>query len=112
MAEEELEGVSEEAGEGQGRAYAFNAGCNMKNSICQSCGMPMSEKDFGIGTDGTKNKEYCHFCFKNGTLTDEGITVEERIKKNIEIAKKMGMSEQKAKASAETVIPKLKRWKK
>jgi len=83
----------------------------MKKEICQSCGMPMSNDDFGTNKDETKSKEYCHFCFKNGKFTDEGISMEEKIKKNIEIAKRMGMSEEKAKALAENTIPKLKRWK-
>jgi hypothetical protein len=85
---------------------------NMKKEICQSCGMPMSEKDFGLNKDETKSKEYCHFCFKNGKFTDEGIKMEEKIRKNIEIAQKMGMTEEKAKSLAENTIPKLKRWKK
>jgi hypothetical protein len=83
----------------------------MKKQICQSCGMPMDEKDFGTEKDGTKNKEYCHFCFILGKFTDEGITMDEKIRKNIEIAKSMGMPEEKAKALAESTIPKLKRWK-
>lgn len=36
----------------------------------------------------------------------------EKIKKNMQIAKSMGMSEDKAKALAESTIPKLKRWRK
>ncbi len=84
----------------------------MLKTICQSCGMPMSEKDFGTNKDETKNNEYCHFCFKNGKFTDEGITIAEKIKKNIQIAKSMGMPEAKAKALAEGTIPKLKRWRK
>lgn len=74
--------------------------------------MPMSEKEFGTNKGEIKNNEYCHFCFKNGKFADEGITMEEKIKKNIEIAKRMGMPQEKAKFLAETTIPKLKRWKK
>lgn len=74
--------------------------------------MPMSEEDFGTNTNGTKNNEYCHFCFEGGKFLDEGITMEGKIKKNIEIAKGMGMSEEKAKSLAESTIPKLKRWRK
>ena len=70
----------------------------MENSdylICQSCGMPMkSDEDFGTNSDGSKNEEYCHFCYKEGKYTDEGITMEQKIEKNIEIAKKMGMPEE------------------
>jgi len=82
-----------------------------QGQICQSCGMPMQKnEDFGTNTDGSKNEEYCHFCYKEGRFTDEGITMEEKIKKNIEMAKKMGMPEEKAREMANNIIPKLKRW--
>lgn len=34
--------------------------------VCQSCGIPI-EKDEIIGTnaDGSKNNDYCVYCFKN-----------------------------------------------
>jgi len=80
--------------------------------ICQSCGMPMQKsKDFGTNTDGSKNEEYCHYCYKDGRFTDEGITMEEKINKNIELATRMGMPEEKAREMANNTIPKLKRWK-
>jgi hypothetical protein len=82
----------------------------MKKEICQSCGMPMDKKDFGSNSDGTPSIEYCHFCFKQGKFSDEGITMQKKILKNIEIAKKMGMSEEKAISLAQDTIPKLKRW--
>jgi hypothetical protein len=81
--------------------------------ICQSCGMPLQkEADFGSNADKSKNNEYCRFCFREGKFTDEGITMEEKINKNIELAKKMGMPEEKAIKLANSTIPKLKRWKK
>jgi hypothetical protein len=81
--------------------------------FCQSCGMPMQKnEDFGTNTDRSKNEEYCRFCYKDGKFTDEGITMEEKINKNIEIAKKIGMPEEKAREMANNIIPKLKRWKK
>lgn len=87
----------------------------MKNSnpvICQSCGMPMTnEEDFGTNSDGSKNAEYCRFCYQKGKYTDEGITMEQKIEKNVEIAKKMGMSEERAKEMANNILPKLKRWR-
>lgn len=58
--------------------------------ICQSYGMPMQDKDFGTNANNSKNTEYCHFCFKDGKFTDEGITMQQKIDKNIEIAKRMG----------------------
>lgn len=69
-------------------------------------------EDFGTSIDGSKNEEYCHYCYVDGKFTDEGITVQEKIDKNIELAKKMGMPEEKAREMANNVIPKLKRWKK
>lgn len=81
--------------------------------LCQSCGMPLqSEDDFGTNENGGRNLDYCRFCFQRGRFTDEGITMEEKIKKNIEIAKRMGMSEETARTMATTTIPHLKRWKK
>ncbi|PIN77799.1 transcriptional regulator [Candidatus Woesearchaeota archaeon CG10_big_fil_rev_8_21_14_0_10_34_8] len=80
---------------------------------CQSCGMPAdNEEDYGTEADGSKNYEYCCYCYQNGKFTDEGITVEEKIEKNIQVAVRMGMDEDKAKELAGKVIPTLKRWKK
>ncbi|MFH1256511.1 MAG: zinc ribbon domain-containing protein [Candidatus Diapherotrites archaeon] len=83
------------------------------DNICQSCGMPLQkEEDFGSNKGESKNEEYCQFCYKNGKFTDEGISMEGKIRKNIEMAKKMGMPEEKARETANRVIPSLKRWKK
>ena len=73
--------------------------------------MPLErEEQSGTEEDGSRSKEYCIFCYKSGKFTDEGITMEEKIEKNIEIAKKMGMDEKKAREMAESTIPKLRRW--
>ena len=80
---------------------------------CQSCGMPMTkDSDHGTDEDGTKNMEYCAFCYRNGDFTDEGITLEQKMEKNAQIAVKMGLPEEKAREMARNVIPTLKRWKK
>ena len=68
------------------------------------------DEDFGTNGDGSNNKEYCMFCFKEGHFTDEGITMAQKIEKNIMIAKGMGIPEDQAKQMAENVIPNLKRW--
>jgi hypothetical protein len=82
--------------------------------ICQSCGMPMQkDEDFGTNADGTKNGEYCHFCFKYGKFNDEGITMEQKIDKLVNIAvTQMDIPEDKARAHANEIIPTLKRWRK
>lgn len=81
--------------------------------ICQSCGMQLQkDDDFGTNTDGTKNGEYCHFCFRDGGFTDEGITMEQKIDKLVDIAvSQMQIPKEKARAMAEEIIPKLGRWR-
>lgn len=69
------------------------------------------EEDFAANTDGSENGEYCTFCFKDGEFVDEGITMEQKINRLVEIAKiKMNMAEEKAREMANSTIPKLKRW--
>lgn len=81
--------------------------------MCQSCGMPLNDEGFkGTSQDGSPSSEYCKFCYQNGEFTDAGITMEDKIEKNVQIAvNQMGMKEYDARAMAESVIPKLKRWK-
>jgi hypothetical protein len=85
-----------------------------KKIICQSCGMPMKrEEDFGKNEDFSLNNEYCRFCFQKGKFTDEGITLREKIEKLVKLGvSQLGMTEQQARALAETKLPGLKRWKK
>lgn len=78
--------------------------------ICQSCGMPMTEEEhFGTNADGSKNEEYCCYCFQDGKFTFGG-NLEEMIEKLVSMAGKMGMTEEEARAMAEENLPKLKRW--
>lgn len=86
-----------------------------KELICQSCGMPLSSDPNGGGTnsDNTISKKFCGFCFQNGKFIDEELTLKEKIDKNILIAvSKMNISEEKARAMAELILPTLERWKK
>ena len=48
-------------------------------AICQSCAMHMNEDAlFGKNADGTKNEDYCCYCYPNGDFgVDE--TMEEMI---------------------------------
>jgi hypothetical protein len=81
-------------------------------NICQSCSMPLrTDNDLGTNADGSKNKDYCHFCFKDGKFTDEGITMEQKIEKMVGMARQMNIPEDKARAMAENILPTLKRWK-
>lgn len=81
-------------------------------NVCQSCSMPLrSDKDYGTNADGSKNTEYCHFCFKDGNFTDEGITMEQKIEKMVGMAKNMNIPETQARTMAQNILPTLKRWK-
>jgi hypothetical protein len=82
------------------------------NKICQSCGMLLrTDEDRGTEKDGSKSELYCKYCYQNGKFLDEGITLKEKIEKNVGFAVEMGMSESEARKMAENVLPKLGRWK-
>jgi hypothetical protein len=75
--------------------------------------MPLQkEKDCGTDASGSKSEEYCFHCFQKGKFLDEGITLEEKVNKNVKFAVQMGMPEQEARKMASNILPKLKRWKK
>jgi len=92
----------------------------MENKIfCQSCGMPMSkDADFGTNAGGSKNDDYCVYCYKNGKFTED-VTMDGMIEhclKYLEEFKKDGnvgqdMTEEKAKNEMRAYFPTLKRWK-
>ena len=83
-----------------------------QQNICQSCSMPLrSENDLGTNADGTKNRDYCHFCFKAGKFTDDGITMEQKIEKMVGLAKEMNISEDRAREMPKNILPTLQRWK-
>lgn len=48
----------------------------MKQMFCQSCGMPLTEEMLGTNADGSKNEEYCIYCYKDGAFTGD-FTMEE-----------------------------------
>ena len=43
----------------------------METKFCQSCGMPLQKnEELGTNHDGSKNEEYCCYCYKDGGLYD------------------------------------------
>jgi hypothetical protein len=81
--------------------------------ICQSCAMPLQKpEDFGTNENGGKSTEYCFHCFQDGKFLDEGITLQQKIDKNVKFGIQMGMPEEEAKKMCESILPKLKRWQK
>lgn len=85
--------------------------------LCQSCGMMLQrDSDKGTEQDGRKSEEYCHFCFQEGSFT-QNITMEELIEHNLQALdewnKSVGLqlTRQEAKSQLMTFLPTLKRWR-
>lgn len=89
----------------------------MEEKICQSCGMNMnSEQDFGTNADGTKNMDYCHYCYQNGAFTRD-VTMEEMMETNLKYidewnrATGNNMTADEARPILREFLSTLKRWK-
>lgn len=89
----------------------------MKQKFCQSCGMPLTEDVLGTNADGSKNEDYCMYCYKYGQFLQD-CTMEEMIEhcsqfvdevnKNIPVP----MTKEQYKQMMQQYFPMLKRWKK
>lgn len=86
----------------------------MKENYCQSCGMPMgsTEELYGSNADGSKNTDYCKYCFADGAFTGD-CTMEEMITFCIPhmVAANPEMTEAEARTRMNAYFPTLKRWK-
>ena len=89
---------------------------NKEMKFCQSCGMPLTEEVLGTNADGSKNEDYCMYCYKDGKFLqdctmDEMIehfaqfvgAVNEGLEKPITKEEYIGMMK--------TYFPQLKRWR-
>ncbi len=85
----------------------------MEQKFCQSCGMPLGDAQemYGTEKDGSLNRDYCIYCYKDGSFTGE-MTMEEMIEFCIPFTQQTqpGTSREEAKAQMEQYFPKLKRW--
>lgn len=81
---------------------------------CQSCGMPLgaTEELYGTNADGSKNDEYCCYCYKEGKFTAD-CSMEEMIEFCIQpmMASVEGLTEAGAREMMQGIFPQLKRWK-
>ena len=48
------------------------------SKFCQSCGMPMKKDPMhgGLNKDGSKNHDYCSYCYVDGEFTFKGTAKE------------------------------------
>ena len=81
--------------------------------ICQSCSMPIIDDSLlGTEKDGSKNMDYCIYCYKNGEFVDK-VSMEKYIEMNVPFYEQAGMkSADEMRRHCEKVFPTLKRWKK
>lgn len=88
--------------------------CCSKKRVCQSCSMPLSEEAlYGTNADGSKNEEYCIYCFKEGKFTEPNLTREQIIEKGVQyLVKEQNIELSKAKQIMQEATRNLKRWQK
>lgn len=85
-----------------------------KMVLCQSCAMPMvKDEEFGTNADGSKNTDYCVYCFKDGKFTCE-TTMEEMIDFCVPLTSNGDPynSPEEAREAMLALFPQLKRWRK
>ena len=82
----------------------------MENTlICQSCAMPLTDDGpFGTNADGSVNRDYCEYCFKDGKFEFDG-TMDQMVEICVPYMKD-DMGEDAARAYMKEALPKLKRW--
>lgn len=86
---------------------------SMEKIYCQSCGMPMSDRDatYGKNANGTDNKDYCSYCYNHGKFTWD-MTMDEMIEHCApHMASAAGMTRDEARQIMKGFFPTLKRWK-
>lgn len=89
----------------------------MEMKFCQSCGMPLNDENRGTNADGSKNDDYCMYCYQNGKFTND-CTMDEMIEFCAqfvdEVNKNMPkpMTKEEYKDMMRQYFPMLKRWKK
>ena len=104
-----------------------NIKMNKEMKFCQSCGMPLTEDVLGTNADGSKNEDYCMYCYKDGKFLQD-CTMEEMIEHCAQFfAEQSGKAERVGAVNEglekpitkeeyigmmKTYFPQLKRWRK
>ncbi len=88
----------------------------MEQEFCQSCGMPLTKEIKGTNADGSCNKEYCIYCYKDGTFTKD-FTMNQMIEFCALFTDQMNshsgrnLTSEQAKEQMRRFFPQLKRWR-
>lgn len=88
-----------------------------ETKFCQSCGMPLNDENRGTNADGSKNDDYCMYCYQNGKFTND-CTMDEMIEFCAQFVEEVNknmpkpMTKEEYKDMMRQYFPMLKRWKK
>ena len=89
----------------------------MEQKFCQSCGMPLTDEILGTNADGTKNEDYCIYCYKDGKFLQD-CTMDEMIEHCAQFVDEVNknlprpMTKEEYIGQMKTYFPHLKRWRK
>ena len=89
----------------------------MEQKFCQSCGMPLTDEILGTNADGSKNEDYCIYCYKDGKFLQD-CTMDEMIEHCAQFVDEVNKNLPQPMTKAEyigqmkTYFPHLKRWRK
>ena len=88
----------------------------MENVIfCQSCGMPLTADEMhGKNADGSKNEDYCQYCYPDGAFSNPDETLEQMIETCVPFVVEAGGDYPDADSARKMLqehLPTLKRWK-
>ena len=90
---------------------------NKVQNFCQSCGMPLTNDVLGTNADGSKNEDYCKYCYKEGKFLQD-FTMDEMIEHCSQFVDAVNEGLEKPISKEEYVgqmkmyFPHLKRWRK
>jgi len=85
--------------------------------FCQSCGMPLTDEVLGTNADGSKNEEYCMYCYRDGKFLQD-CTMDEMIEHCAQFVNEVNMGLPQPITKEEYIgqmkmyFPHLKRWRK
>ena len=88
----------------------------MEMKFCQSCGMPLTQEILGTNADGSKNEDYCMYCYKDGKFLQD-CTMDEMIEHCAQFVDEVNkglpqpITKEEYIGMMKSYFPQLKRWR-
>lgn len=88
----------------------------MEQHFCQSCGLPLNEGNAGTNADGSRNADYCMYCYNEGRFT-QCFTMTQMVEFCLQYLNQMNaqtgwnLTPMQAKEQMLQRFPLLKRWR-